>query len=44
MQAITTTTRGLSVLFGVHKDRAAGLLAVVAALVAGAWLSSLGIG
>ncbi|HVG47026.1 MAG TPA: hypothetical protein VM899_02665 [Rubellimicrobium sp.] len=43
MQAITTTTRGLGVLVTVNKDRLAGLAAVAAALVVGAWIASLGL-
>lgn len=44
MQAIMTTTKGLSVLVGIHRDRVMGLAAVAAALLAGAWLCSLGLG
>ncbi len=43
MQAITTTTRGLAVLFGTQKDRLGGLLVVGATLVVSAWLCSLGL-
>jgi hypothetical protein len=43
MQAITTTTRGLAVLFGTQKDRLAGLALVAAALFVSAWLCSLGL-
>jgi hypothetical protein len=43
MHAITTTTRGLSVLVTINKDRVAGLAVVAAALLAGAWIASLGL-
>jgi hypothetical protein len=43
MQVITTTTKGLSVLVAVNWDRLAGVGIVAAALLAGAWLSSLGL-
>lgn len=43
MRAITTTTRGLGVLFLMSKDRFGGLAAVAAALVAGAWFASFGL-
>jgi hypothetical protein len=43
MQTITTTARGLSVLVTINKDRLTGLAAVTAALLAGAWIASLGL-
>ena len=43
MQAITTTTTGLVVLFRTQKDRIAGLAAVATALFVSAWLCSLGL-
>ena len=43
MHTITTTTRGLSVLLTVNKDRLTALAAVAAALLAGAWIASLGL-
>ena len=43
MQAIMTTTKGLTVLFSTQKDRIAGLALVAAALFVAAWLCSLGL-
>ena len=43
MQTIATTTRGLGLLLTVNKDRLTGLAAVAAALLAGAWIASLGL-
>jgi hypothetical protein len=44
MNAIVTSAKGLTVLFGLQKDRIAGLAAVAAALLLGAWLCSLALG
>ena len=43
MQTIMTSTKGIAVLLGVQKDRIVGLATVAAAMLAGAWLCSLGL-
>ena len=43
MQAVMTSTKGLTVLFGTQKDRIAGVSAVAGALFLAAWLCSLGV-
>lgn len=44
MQAILDNARGLSLLAQLNRDRAVALGAVAAALLAGAWVGTLGIG
>lgn len=43
MQAITTSARGLSIIFIIAKDRVLGLTAVGGALLLGTWLGTLGL-